>query len=173
MRFLLAAFAALFLLTSCGTDLDNYVSPLVREGHEIDLITVDKSDRLMTIWENGKAVKHYRVYAMGLNPVGHKTEEGDERTPEGLYTIDRKHKSDKYQYFLHISYPNPQDVAQATARGVSPGGQVGIHGFEDGWKGQKRMNYYDWTDGCIAIKSIESKELFDLIRPGTPILLKP
>ncbi len=172
MRFLIAIFA-LFFLTSCGSNLDNYVSPLVRAGHQIDYITVDKSDRLMTIWERGRAIKHYRVYALGLNPVGHKQQEGDERTPEGLYEIDRKHKSNKYQYFLHISYPNEQDKAQAKARGVKPGGHVGIHGFEDGWKGYKRMNYYDWTDGCIAIKSIESKELYDLIKPGTPIHIKP
>jgi murein L,D-transpeptidase YafK len=161
----------LLTLTACG-GIENYVSPLVRAGHQIDLITVDKSDRIMTIWERGRAIKHYRIMALGLNPVGHKTQEGDEKTPEGSYTIDRKHKSNKYQYFLHISYPNEMDKAQARARGVSPGGHVGIHGFEDGWKGIKRRNYYDWTDGCIAVDSYESKELFDLIKPGTRIEIR-
>jgi murein L,D-transpeptidase YafK len=172
MRLFIALIALLFL-SSCAPNLDKYISPLVWAGHKIDYITVDKSDRLMTIWEQGRAVKHYRIMAMGLNPVGHKQQEGDERTPEGLYTIDTKHKSLKYQYFLRISYPNEQDKARAVARGVRAGGNVGIHGFEDGWKGYKRKQYYDWTDGCIAIQNLESKELFDLIKTGTPIHIKP
>lgn len=173
MRFFFLALVSLFLLSGCGGGLENYISPLVRAGHQIDYITVDKSDRVLTIWEKGRVIKHYRIMAMGLDPIGHKTTEGDEKTPEGLYTIDRKHKSQKYQYFLHISYPNEHDVAQARVRGVSAGGHVGIHGFESGYKGERRKRYYDWTDGCIAVTSRESKELFDLIRAGTPIKIRP
>ena len=168
---ILLCLLVLLTLTACG-GIENYVSPLVREGHKIDLITVDKSDRIMSIYERGRAIKHYRIMAMGANQIGHKQQEGDERTPEGVYEIDRKHKSKKYQYFLHISYPNETDVAQAQARGVRVGGNVGIHGFEDGWKGTRRKKYYDWTDGCIAVDSYESKELFDLIKPGTRIEIR-
>ena len=53
----------------------------------VDLVTVDKSERKMYLLSGGKIVKEYRV-ALGANPQGHKQQEGDERTPEGDYTLD-------------------------------------------------------------------------------------
>lgn len=168
----LVALLSVFLLTSC-TSLDSYVSPLVRAGHRADYITVDKSDRVMSVWENGKLLNSYRIKGMGARPVGHKEQEGDERTPEGLYAIDEKHKSNNFQYFLRISYPNEQDKARAKSRGVNPGGWVGIHGYRDGWKGFTARQKANWTDGCLSIENLNIKELYDLTSVGTPIYIQP
>ncbi|MEF1215351.1 L,D-transpeptidase family protein, partial [Vibrio alginolyticus] len=53
----------------------------------VDLVKVDKSKRRMYLMEQGAVLKEYRI-ALGANPQGHKQEEGDNRTPEGEYTLD-------------------------------------------------------------------------------------
>ena len=45
-----------------------------------------------------------------------------------------------------------------------------LHGLPEGseWAGD------DWTDGCIAVTSNEKMdELWDIVRVGTPIEIKP
>ncbi len=53
---------------------------------EIDLVKVDKSENKMYLLDNNKIIKEYHV-AFGENPKGHKEQEGDEKTPEGIYTL--------------------------------------------------------------------------------------
>jgi hypothetical protein len=47
--------------------------------------------------------------------------EGDKRTPEGIYWVDWRKKSDKFNLAMHISYPNISDAATARREGVKPG----------------------------------------------------
>jgi len=49
------------------------------------------------------AVRRYRV-ALGREPVGHKVREGDGRTPEGRYTIDRRNPRSAYHLRCHDSW---------------------------------------------------------------------
>ena len=154
MRSLICLFS-LMLLSACATP----VSPLVRDGHQADYITLDKSDRMMTLWENGQPLKTYNILSMGWNPVGHKVQEGDGRTPEGHYVINGKHPSQKFQKFLNISYPNEQDVANAKALGVTPGGFVGIHGDKGGWQGFKDRHNRAWTSGCMSVTNDNIEEI--------------
>jgi murein L,D-transpeptidase YafK len=128
---LLAFLFCCLLLTACETSSGRH-SPLVRSGAQADYIVVQKSDKLLTLWSQGKILRTYNILAMGARPNGHKMQEGDERTPEGLYAIDEKHTSQNFQKFLRISYPNKEDKANAKRNGVSPGGQVGIHGDRGG-----------------------------------------
>src|SRR5205085_11543527 len=57
------------------------------EGFKIDRIVVNKSTRTLSVFRDGSEIKTYWV-ALGREPVGPKEQEGDMRTPEGLYTID-------------------------------------------------------------------------------------
>ncbi len=127
----------------------------------------------MQILRNGRLLHDYRV-ALGRSPAGHKQEEGDQRTPEGLYVIDF-HKADSdFHRALHISYPNADDIAQARRRGVSPGGDIMIHGLPNGmaWIGRAHLAQ-DWTAGCIAVTDAEIDEILQLIPDGTPIEIRP
>lgn len=96
-----------------------------------DLVVVEKSERKLTLFRDGRELKSYRV-ALGPNPDGHKQQEGDGRTPEGQYTIDFRKADSAFHRALHMSYPNAADIKSARERGVSPGGDIMIHGLPNG-----------------------------------------
>ena len=99
--------------------------PMALAEQQADAIFVDKSDRALVLLRDGEAIRTYDI-SMGGNPEGHKTQEGDERTPTGTYEIDWRNENSIAHLSLHISYPNAEDTAQAQARGVSPGGDIMI-----------------------------------------------
>ena len=67
-------------------------------------------------------LKQYR-FDLGFAPVGDKKIEGDGKTPEGLYTINRRNPNSSFHLSLGISYPDANDVAEAKALGEKPGGE--------------------------------------------------
>ena len=138
-----------------------------------DRIVVKKSERKMYLLNNGTAIKEYPV-SLGLNPVGHKLQKGDQRTPEGVYVINHRNSKSKYYKSFLFSYPNEQDLRQAKARGVDPGGDLAIHGLptrseEEAWDYIER----DWTDGCIAVTNDQMEEIWHLVDVGTIIEILP
>jgi murein L,D-transpeptidase YafK len=144
-----------------------------RPGPQADFILVDKSDRQMTLYAQGKVLKSYRI-VLGGNPEGHKQQQGDSRTPEGRYTIDRKIPNSQFTRGLGISYPNAQDRARAKARGVDPGGAIVIHGSPDYIEPLYTVGgYVDWTNGCVALPTAQMREVFDMVPVGTPIEIRP
>jgi murein L,D-transpeptidase YafK len=138
-----------------------------------DKVLVKKAERKMLLIYNGKAYREYTI-ALGDNPIGHKQQQGDERTPEGTYIIDYRNPQSRYHLSLHITYPNEADRKQARKRGVNPGGDIFIHGLPNGW--EKFAPFYkstDWTDGCIAVSNEEIEEIWKLVKNGTPIEILP
>lgn len=135
----------------------------------VDLVKVDKSESQMYLLEGGIVIKSYHV-AFGENPKGHKEQEGDERTPEGRYTLDYKKEDSSFYRAMHISYPNAQDIARAEKMGVSPGGFIMVHGQRN-WLGlfAPITQQFNWTNGCIALTNDEMDEFMDLVAVGTPI----
>jgi murein L,D-transpeptidase YafK len=138
-----------------------------------DLVFIEKKTRRLTLFRGGKPLRSYRV-ALGFEPVGKKTTEGDGRTPEGRYIIDRRKPNSRYHRALHISYPNAQDKRQAAARGVSPGGDIMIHGLMNGtgWLGKAHL-LRDWTLGCIALTNEEIDEIWRMAPDGTTVEIVP
>ncbi len=135
-----------------------------------DYLLIDKSDRLLVAYRDGRPIRAYRGLQFGDAPMGHKRFQGDERTPEGLYTIDTRNPRSSFHLSLRISYPNAQDRAFAQAYGRSPGGEIFIHGQPTGRPGRMRG---DWTDGCIALSNEEIEELWQIVPDGTPIEIRP
>ena len=139
---------------------------LAPAAQQADAIRVSKSERRMQLLRDGKVLRTYRI-ALGDAPVGHKRQQGDERTPEGDYTISFRNTKSRFHLSLRVSYPNAADRAQAAARGVDPGGDIMIHGnTPPGYTG-------DWTDGCIAVTDAEIEEIWRLVPVGTPIRIDP
>jgi murein L,D-transpeptidase YafK len=136
-----------------------------------EAILVDKSDRTLTVFDEGRPIRIYREIQFGGAPEGHKRFQGDERTPEGDYTIDAGNPRSAYHLSLRISYPNAQDRAYAAARGRSPGGDIFIHGQPNGLSSGRVAG--DWTDGCIALANNEIEDLWGLVPDGTPIRIRP
>lgn len=127
----------------------------------------------MHLLYEGEPFRTYKV-ALGIQPVGHKMQQGDNRTPEGEYVLGRRNPGSRFHKSIHISYPNAEDRASARARGVDPGDLIMIHGvppeIED-LGADHRL--WDWTNGCIAVTNQEMDEIWDLVGPGTPIEIRP
>jgi murein L,D-transpeptidase YafK len=138
-----------------------------------DRVLVEKAARRLTLLRDDTSLKTYRV-ALGRAPVGPKEQEGDQRTPEGLYLIDF-HKADSdYHRALHVSYPEQRDIERAAAAGVPPGCDIMVHGIRNGmgWIGAFHRRH-DWTAGCIAVTDFEIEEIWRAVRDGTPIEIRP
>ena len=143
-----------------------------RAGERADFVLIDKSERTLWVYQGGRVIRSYSGLQYGDRPLGHKRFQGDERTPEGRYTITYGNEQSSFYLSLHIDYPNAQDRAYARARGRSPGGLIFIHGQPNGLPFDERVPG-DWTDGCIALSNAEIAELWSLVPDGTPIEIRP
>ncbi|MBP9679512.1 MAG: L,D-transpeptidase family protein, partial [Aeromonas sp.] len=110
--------------------------------------------------------------ALGPAPKGHKLQEGDQRTPEGRYTLDYKKSNPGFYKAIHINYPNLDDIKRANELGVRPGGMIMIHG-QLNRMGDRRVQPSNWTNGCIAVLNHEMDEIWNAVEPGTPIIIEP
>jgi murein L,D-transpeptidase YafK len=158
-------------LAACGNGDPQSTQSSVSDGTKADYILVDKSDREMLLYRKGKIISRYKGIQFGDAPIGHKQFEGDERTPEGDYTISGRNPASRYHLSLRISYPNAADRALAKAKGKSPGGDIFIHG-QPNWSPLKRLKH-DWTDGCIAVTNAEIEQIWKLVPDGAKITIRP
>ena len=140
----------------------------------IDRIFVSKKERKMYLYKEGKVVQSIPV-SLGKNPIGHKQQKGDNRTPEGEFFIHRKLCSPKYYRSLCISYPRPSDMEQAAKRGVNPGGDITIHA-QPKWNADGKRDDYtlsrNWTQGCVAVTNDVMKDLWYAVREGVPVTIE-
>ncbi len=144
------------------------------EGESIDLIVVEKKERKMYLYRENK-VQNVIPVSLGKNPIGTKVQKGDHRTPEGKFWISRKLCSPKYYRSLCISYPRPEDIEKAAAKGVNPGGDITIHA-QPRWNADGKGNKYtlarNWTEGCVAVTNDAMKQLWYAVREGVPIIIR-
>ncbi|WP_241565275.1 L,D-transpeptidase family protein [Paenirhodobacter populi] len=137
----------------------------------VSRIVVEKSLRRMTVYVGDRAERVWPV-ALGFAPEGHKAREGDGRTPEGLYRIDRRNAASAYHLSLGLDYPRPEDRARARAAGVSPGGDIFLHG-QPNERPEGESLPGDWTAGCIALADARIAELFAATPLGTVVEIRP
>lgn len=159
--FLAMVLAGALALTGCSPKTYTY------DGPEVTRILVYKDSRKMYLMHHGTALKVVDV-DLGFEPRGHKEREGDGRTPVGDYIIDRRNPQSSFHLSLGISYPNAADMARAQELGVEPGGDIFIHGQPNGLR---TVLNRDWTAGCIAVTDEEMRQIYAMVRTGTPISL--
>jgi len=146
---------------------------LIATPVKADRIVVEKAARRLSLLDHGRVVKTYRV-ALGSNPIGAKTREGDGKTPEGIYKIDHRNPYSKYHLALHVSYPNASDVARARRLRVRPGGEIMIHGVPNRWRALgAAIQLTDWTAGCISVSNHDIDEIWNAVPNGTVVEIRP
>lgn len=149
-------------------------------------LVIGKKERKLEVFDGEKLVKTYPI-VLGSAPVGDKEQEGDGRTPEGEFYIFTKNEKSRFYLSLGVSYPSIDDAARGLQAGmITPeehdliveavenremppqktklGGEIYIHGGG---------TLTDWTDGCIALRNEEMKELFEAIPVGTAVSIVP
>ncbi len=134
-------------------------------GPEVTRLVAFKQARELHVMHHGRRLETYR-FQLGFAPVGHKQFEGDGKTPEGEYIIDRRNPNSAFHLSIGISYPNEADREFARAMGRSPGGDIFIHGTP-----RRYVNKPDWTAGCIAVMDSEMEDIYAMVRDGTPIAI--
>jgi murein L,D-transpeptidase YafK len=160
MSLLLAAHVCLLLTTGATTVT-------------ADRVVVAKADRTLTLYRGTQVLRTYKI-ALGRNPVGPKEQQGDGRTPEGVYVIDGRNAQSAFHRSLHVSYPNGDDRRRAARRRVPPGGEIMIHGLPNGLGALGSAHLLrDWTEGCIAVMNDEIEEIWRLVPNGTRIEIRP
>jgi murein L,D-transpeptidase YafK len=142
-------------------------TPPPYDGPPITRIEIQKSNRIMHLWSDTTLVESYEI-ELGFAPEGDKNMEGDGRTPEGRYYIDRRNPNSAFYLSLGINYPNTRDRAEAAALGVDPGSDIFIHGTP-----RPFVNQDDWTAGCIAVTNAEMREIYAMITIGTIVDIYP
>jgi murein L,D-transpeptidase YafK len=138
-----------------------------------DKVLVEKGKRKLHLLRNGKPFRSFDI-ALGMAPEGHKQEEGDSKTPEGLYRLDLRNPDSDFFLSIRVSYPNARDRQRARQKGVAPGGQIMIHG-------QPNVPTYsaafyrssDWTDGCIAVSNSDMIDIWLMTPNNVPIEIRP
>lgn len=137
----------------------------------VERIVIEKAARRMQLFQDGKPVRTYQI-ALGFTPAGDKARQGDGKTPEGEFTIDRRNAKSAFHLSLGLDYPKPKDRNRATEAGYSPGGDIFIHGqpnaLPDGFKLKG-----DWTAGCIAVTNREIQEIWAVTPIGTKVEIRP
>lgn len=149
-------------------------------------IEVRKSERTLVLYQGDEVVKSYPV-GLGFSPTGDKEKEGDGATPEGEYTVCVKNPQSRYYLSVGLSYPGKADadrgleagliseaehhqILEAEAAGRCPpwntalGGEIYVHGHGSS---------SDWTRGCVALEDPDMRQLFDAVRIGTPVTIRP
>ncbi|MDY7218192.1 L,D-transpeptidase family protein [Denitrificimonas sp. JX-1] len=164
---------AIFIFITLLLPLFSYASsPQLPARHFIDKVLVVKSERSLHLMHRGDIIKTYRV-SLGKKP-GKKEYEGDQRTPEGTYWINWRRPSKNYNLSMHISYPNASDLKRAQELGRSAGSMIMLHGTPiDGEYPEWFFHSLNWTDGCIALKNDDMKEVWNLVKDGTLIEITP
>ena len=165
MRIVLALILALSL-SPAFADPPAMVAPSAR----VDFVLIEKAERRLTLWRDGALLKSYAI-GLGFSPEGDKSREGDGRTPEGRYRVDRRNAQSSFTLSLGINYPRPDQRAAARAEGRNPGGDIFIHGQPTGYQGPAIPG--DWTAGCAAVSNPEMREIWSLVPMGTVVEIRP
>ena len=153
--------------------LEEKISALALQKGAVDKIVIGKKQRRLMLMSKGEVLKTYKI-ALGGNPDGPKERHGDNKTPEGTYSIDSRNTNSLYHLSLHISYPNEKDKRRAKALGVSPGGDIMIHGIKNGFSWVRDAHTeVDWTKGCIAVTDEEIEEIGKIVPNGTIVEIRP
>jgi murein L,D-transpeptidase YafK len=165
LLFLLLIAAAIWLQPGTQTSVRPSLAGMV------DKIIIEKSARRMLLLRDGQILREYRI-ALGFAPTGDKLRQGDGRTPEGIFRIDRRNDQSRYHLSLGLDYPQPADRARAAEGGYDPGGDIMIHGQPNALADTLMMRG-DWTAGCIAVTNAEMREIWAVTQVGTVVDVRP
>lgn len=147
-------------------------------------IKIFKHQKKMNVYQNKQLFKSYPI-GIGKNEIGHKFEEGDHKTPEGIYQICVKNPKSKFYLSVGLNYPNQRDakIAYQLARitkeehekiieandnhQIPPwdtrlGGAIYIHG---------ELEKQQWSEGCIRMYNKDIEELYPLLEKGVSVLV--
>lgn len=148
-------------------------APCTYAGEKADLVVVEKSKNLLSLYKTGRLLASYHA-VFGGNAVGPKEMKDDGKTPEGRYILDSKKSDSAFHKAFHVSYPNSKDIARARKLDVDPGGDIMVHGQKNGLGWVSFISQrFNWSRGCIALSNKDIDAMWEAVDGGTPIDILP
>ena len=169
-------------------------------GSKDHLVIACKEEMEIHVFEKGRLKNTYNM-AVGQSPIGHKEQQGDNRTPEGAYRLIQKSSgpfSGSYADFfgvawMRISYPNSFDaemgfqnsliskterdkIIDYTNRGKEPPKTTNLGGGIGihGWSGTwDASGSRGITWGCISINNVDLDQFYDEVPLDCEIYILP
>lgn len=138
-----------------------------------DKVVIEKEKRKLFLMKDGTPFRSFDI-ALGMYPVGDKRNEGDQKTPEGMYLLDMRNPESDFFLSIHVSYPDAADRRDARSKGLDPGGQIMIHGqpnsptYSEAYYAQE-----DWTNGCIAVSNSDMIDIWLMTPDNVQIEIRP
>jgi murein L,D-transpeptidase YafK len=163
----LAAFIVIAAVVVVVVRVSASHEPLKQPASKV--LVLKTQHKLVLLDDRNNVLRSYSI-AIGRGGLEPKQRQGDHRSPEGIYVIDRHKRDSRFHRALHVSYPNDFDRARTQKLGVDPGGDIMIYGIQNGlgWLGPLHRAM-DWTDGCIAVTDAEIEEIYSAVPDGTPV----
>lgn len=172
----------LFAFEHNNNDLYNVRLDPARIDADKVFLLVDKSDYRMYLYEDATLIKIYKV-VFGNADINDKYVQGDRRTPNGTFRILSKRYHNLWSRFLLLDYPNlesrekfqQRQASGLIRKGADIGGGIGIHGVEyaSGIRDSYVEQRINWTLGCVSLKNGDINELYDVVKVGTPVVIRP
>jgi len=151
-----------------------------------DYVVINKKARNLALCKDGALVDSYNI-GLGFAPTGDKKQEGDGKTPHGVFYVAKLVPNSQYYKAFLLSYPDSADAAWGVANGVITssqqsaidgaqaacevppqytglGGLIEIHGLGGG---------EDWTWGCAATDNAAIDDLWDVLAVDDTIVVLP
>ena len=132
-------------------------------------IIIEKGSRKLSVLENGKVITTFEV-TIG-EEAGNKAKSGDNRTPEGVFLVQKIHDASNWVY-----YPD-DDTTKGIENAYGPWfirlkvprfKGIGIHGYyHDDHIGSRA------SEGCVRLNNEELQELVDFVEVGMPVMIIP
>lgn len=118
-----------------------------------DGINVQSKKQILYICEKGIPIQEYKI-SLGRKGTGKKND-GDKKTPLGLYELGSPRKSNRFGVFIPVRYPSAEQLSAGYT-----GKDVGIHGPFQLFSRLGSLNtIFNWTQGCIAVGKNDQIEL--------------
>lgn len=161
-------------------------------------VRVTKSEFRLDLFDGDNLIKSYPI-SLGFAPIGQKMQEGDGKTPEGVFYISQRATNRQYNNkflgtrWMRLSYPDLSAaqrglktrlisqkeydrIVNALEKKLTPlqttklGGGIGIHGGSFDWQGRMVRT---WTLGCVGMYDADVEELYQYTPVGTKVVIIP
>jgi murein L,D-transpeptidase YafK len=156
-------------------------------------LLVETAPHVLKVMEGDHDLEVFERIALGRRGVGLFKERGDYKTPLGEYHIGWINENSRYHRFFGFTYPNRENAERAFTTGlIGPdtyrtilrtsigaaippqntvlGGQIGIHGL--GRASLAVHEFFDWTQGCIAMTNEQIDRLSTWVKKGTLVVIR-